>query len=102
VKSTNTMIHYHLGGGLHPDGGSVIGLQIMVDDAGAEFVQFGGDWVHVDEVPLPKLHRAAIESGVPTPKRVPTTGLVPQVPSGDAFVQQGRAATVLHPDSPVK
>ena len=50
MQPTNRLAHFKNGGN------SVLGLPISVDDTGAEFVKYGGTWVHVSEVPLPRLH----------------------------------------------
>jgi len=101
MKPTNTMIHFALGGGSRPGGGSVLGLPIVVDDSGAEFVYYKGVLTHVDEVPHPKLHREEMGLGVPKPKRVPVTGQVPIAPPLPAFAQVQRVGDTIHPDSPV-
>ena len=101
MRPTNTMAHFNIGGN------SVLGLQVMLDDNGQEFVQHASVWVHVDEMPHPKLHRAEIGSWVPKPKRVPTVIQAPQIPVDadgkpfPAFAPIQRVATGLHPDSPV-
>lgn len=101
LKPTNTMLHFDLGGGSHLGGGSVLGLPIVADDEGAEFVYYQGVLTHVDEVPLPPLHREEMGSGVPKPKRVPTVGQAPLVPPVPAFARVTGHADTIHPDSPV-
>lgn len=109
MQCTNTMLHFDLGGGLrtNPGGGSVLGLPIVVDSEGAEFVYYKGVLTHVDQVPLPRLHREEIGSGVPKQKRVPVTALTPQVPTTPdgqplpAFAQVQRMGDMIHPDSPI-
>lgn len=101
MKATNTMLHFDLGGGIRPGSGSVLGLPVVVDDEGAEFVYYKGVLTHVDEVPHPKLHREEMGSGVPKLKRVPVGGLGPQVPNVAAFARVTGVGDTIHPDSPV-
>jgi hypothetical protein len=106
LKPTNQMVHYHLGGGSRPGGGSVAGLQIMLDDNGDEFVHYQGLWTHVDDVPLPKLHREEIRSMTQKEMRRPmlasTQPVVPNLPAFQGTTPEQRLpATKLHPDSPV-
>ena len=101
MKTTNTMLHFDLGGGTRPGGGSVLGLQIVTDAEGAAFVYYKGVLTHIDEVPLPMLHREEMGSGVPKAKRVPAIGQVPFVPPVAAFARVTGHADTIHPDSPV-
>lgn len=57
MKVTGEMQHWNIGGGSRPGGGSIIGLPVLVDDEGNEFVYYKR-WdareavlTHVDEVP---------------------------------------------------
>ena len=101
MKPTNTMLHFDLGGGTRPGGGSVLGLQIVTDADGAEFVYYKGSLTHIDEVPLPMLHREEMGSGVPKAKRVPVVAQAPVVPLVAAFARVTGHADTIHPDSPV-
>lgn len=87
MKTTGEMLHWSLGAG------SVLGLPILVDDTNAEFVYYQGELTHVDEVPLPMLHRETISTEGPKPKRVPVHYPTPQPPEGvEAFKAQARLA----------
>lgn len=121
MKATNEMVHYHLGGGTRSEngltGGSILGLPVVTDDEGTEFVYYKGVLTHVDEVPLPKhttglgqdkkWHRVEMGSRDPKPKRVPVVRLEPQIPTDakgkplPAFAEVQRVATTIHPDSPM-
>jgi hypothetical protein len=101
MNSTNTMLHFDLGGGIHPGSGSVLGLPIVTDDEGGEFVYYKDVLTHIDEVPLPRLHREEMGSGVPKPKRVPVVATLPLVPPVAAFARVTGHADTIHPDSPV-
>jgi len=64
---------------IHFDNGSkcLLGLQICTDDEGQEFVQYGGGWIHVSEMPLPRLHTEEMSSQIVQPKRIPQIQGVP-------------------------
>ncbi len=79
MTPTNRMAHFK-------DGQSRIGLQIMLDAEGQEFVHWRGAWTHVSEVPLPKSHEDRIGEQV-APKRIPVIhGLVAAPENVPAFI----------------
>lgn len=81
MNPTGHMAHFNNGSN------SVLGLPIFKDDAGMEFVHYLKQWVHIDEVPLQKLHRAAITSSHAAPRRQPQTFVraVTETPNLPAF-----------------
>ena len=63
MKPTNRMIHFK-------DGQNRIGLQVMLDDAGVEFVHWRGTWTHPSEIPFQRSHEDEI-GAQKKPKHVP-------------------------------
>lgn len=100
MKPTNKLTHFKNGGN------SVLGLPIWLDDAGAEFAQHEGKWVHVNEMPLVRLHTVE-QSGQVKPKRTPQF-VVPNPPAPDAAAfrsttpEQQVATKVLKPEWQLK
>jgi hypothetical protein len=83
VNPTSKLVHFKNGGssrgGDYGYSGSVLGLPIFLDDANQEFVSHQGKWVHVDDMPLEKLH--TVDTSIPVrPKRVPVFPSTPVVP----------------------
>ena len=89
MKPTNQMAHFRNGGN------SVLGLQVMQDDTGAEFVHYGGEWTHLSEVPLPRLHTSDIETVPVKTKRTPVFQVTPVVPPDVEAFKRPKKQTVL-------
>jgi hypothetical protein len=85
----------------------VIGLTVLVDDEGQEFVYYKAAGTreavltHIDEVPHTKLHRVKMGESGPVQKRLPVTSVALPSPDLPAFAQVARVGDTIHPDSPV-
>ena len=85
----------------------MIGLQVMLDDAGQEFVQWNGQWVHVNEVPLPPHKPNGVhhreEMGIVKPFSIRPVHNAPVAsPDLPAFKPTGpeqRDGSILHPNA---
>jgi hypothetical protein len=78
MNPTSKLAHFKNGGN------SVLGLPVWLDDENSEFVSHQGKWVHVDDMPLEKLHTVDTSIAV-SPKRIPVFTAQPQVPNISAF-----------------
>jgi len=79
MTPTNRLTHFNIGSN------SVLGLPIFLDDAGQEFVIYENKWVHVSDIPHPRLH--TVEMTAPQPKKVPQFVVTPVAPPIGAFVE---------------
>lgn len=96
MKPTNQMIHYQAGSN------SIVGLQVMLDDNGQEFVNWNNQWIHITEVPLAVHtvngvhHREEIGQTKPE-RRTPVFQATPFSPDLPAFQPVQRDGSGIHP-----